>query len=170
MRRSTFLPLSASVVLLFSQTACSADQPKIEQPPSTLGWTSPVSPPATPPGSGVPCVDADKADEQGLTVGGVKAGPFGKLLREQRGGVAKLWVAQDPAAAPADALIRIEHVESRTVAYYVRDAAATSSPLGDDGKPSRDKIYPGSILLPPDGHLRITVTIGRATGCFAYAL
>ncbi|MEV1167890.1 hypothetical protein [Nonomuraea sp. NPDC049784] len=142
----------------------------MEQPPSTLSWATPVTPPATPSGSGVPCVDADRAGDKGTSVGGVRAGPFGSGLRGQRGGVAKLWVAQDPVKGRADALIRVEHVESGTVAYYVRDAAATASVLNDDGSPSRDTIYPGSILLPADGHVRITVSIGRASGCFAYTL
>ncbi|WP_433517124.1 hypothetical protein ACQP2T_17170 [Nonomuraea sp. CA-143628] len=128
-----------------------------------------MSSPATPPG-GVPCIDADKAGEKGASVGGVRAGPFGAYLRQQRGGVAKLWVAQDPGKGPADALIRVEHVESGTIAYFVRDAAATATTVNDDGKPSGDTIYPGAILLPRDGHVRITISIGRASGCFAYTL
>ena len=134
-----------------------------------LAWTSPVSPPATP-GNGVPCVDVDQAGERGASAGGVRAGPFGSVFRSQRGGVAKFWVAQDPYRRPLEALIRIEHVQSRTVAYYVRDAAATSVPLNDDGTPSSDRIYPGSVLLPADGHLRITITIGDASACFAVTL
>ncbi|WP_188193221.1 hypothetical protein [Nonomuraea sp. SYSU D8015] len=141
----------------------------MEQTPSIVGWTAPASPPATPPG-GVPCIDADKAGDKGASAGGVRAGPFGAAMREQHGGVAKLWVARDSGKERADALIRVEHVESRTVAYYVRDAAATSTVLNDDGTPSGDTIYPGSILLPADGHVRITVTIGRASGCFAHTL
>ncbi|PRX60136.1 hypothetical protein B0I32_118280 [Nonomuraea fuscirosea] len=156
--------------------ACSAGPPAQKQaaaresPPSTVGWTTSVSPPPTPSGDGVPCVDADRAGDEGAAAGGVRAGPFGTVLREQRGGVAKLWVAQDPDKGRAEALIRVEHVESGTVAYYVRDASATSTVLDDDGSPSEDKIYPGQILLPPDGHVRITVGIGRAAGCFAYTL
>ncbi|GAA4230948.1 hypothetical protein FHR32_005732 [Streptosporangium album] len=141
----------------------------MKQAPSVLAWTSPVSPPATPK-DGVPCVDVDRAGEKGASAGGVRAGPFGRTLRQQHGGVAKLWVAQDPHKGSADALIKVDHVESGTIAYYVRDAAATSTPLNDDGTPSRDSIYPGSVLLPADGHVRITVTIGRASGCFAATL
>jgi hypothetical protein len=168
-----------SVTLSFLLAACSApgrgDAPgqagTSGQPPSTLAWTTPVSPPATPsPGKDVPCVDADHAGDQGLSVGGVRVGPFGANLRAQRGGVAKLWVAQDPVKGLADALIRVEHVESGTVAHYVRDAAATSMVLNEDGSPSGDTIYPGSILLPRDGHVRITVTIGAASGCFVHTL
>ncbi|WP_214416053.1 hypothetical protein [Sphaerisporangium fuscum] len=134
-----------------------------------VGWTTPVSPPATP-GGGVPCVDADQAGERGATAGAVRAGPFGTVLRGQHGGVAKLWVAPVTHQEAADALIKVEHTESGTTAYYVRDRAAVSTPLNDDGTPSRDTIYPGSILLPPDGHVRITVTIGRSSGCFAFTL
>ncbi|MGI8328487.1 hypothetical protein ACRYCC_00895 [Actinomadura scrupuli] len=118
----------------------------------------------------MPCLDADGAGEQGAAAGGVRVGPFGAALRNQRGGVAKLWVAQDPYKRPLEALIKIDHVESGTIAYYVRDAAATSTPLNDDGTPSRDRIYPGSVLLPADGHIRIIITIGNASACFAATL
>ncbi|WP_433366169.1 hypothetical protein [Streptosporangium sp. CA-115845] len=43
---------------------------------------------------------------------------------------------------------------------------ATSVSL-DDGTPFRDRSHPGSVLLPADGHLRITITIGHASACFA---
>jgi hypothetical protein len=158
-----------SVVITLSQTACSATPPPARETQKVLSWTSPVTPPATPK-DGVPCVDVGDAGEKGTSVGGVRAGPFGRALRGQRGGVAKLWVAQDPQRGPADALIKVDHVDSGTVAYYVRDKAAISTPLGDDGKPVRDPIYPGSIMLPADGTVRITVTIGRGSGCFALKL
>ncbi|MEV0592794.1 hypothetical protein [Nonomuraea cavernae] len=128
-----------------------------------------MSPPATPK-DGVPCVDADQAGEKGASAGGVRAGPFGAALRRQSGGVAKFWVAQARRRGPADALIKVDHVDSGTVAYYVRDAAATATTLGDDGRPTKDKIYPGSVLLPADGRIRITITIGPASGCFALTL
>ncbi|WP_214316809.1 hypothetical protein [Nonomuraea sediminis] len=130
-----------------------------------MATTSPVVLPATPK-DGVPCLSGDSVGEKGASNGGVRAGPLGSALRRQKGGVAKFWVAQDPYRAAADALIRVEHVESTTVAYYVRDKAAIVTPLNDDGSSARDPIYPGSILLPPDGHVRITVTIGKASACF----
>ncbi|HLU74965.1 MAG TPA: hypothetical protein VKZ82_22495 [Nonomuraea sp.] len=156
-------------MLLVTQTACSAGPPEAVPPPSTVAWTTPVSPPATPSSGGVPCVDVDRAGDEGASVGGVRAGPFGENLRSQRGGVAKLWVAQDPVKGHLDALIRVEHVESRTVAYYVRDAAATAAVVNDDGS-LEDRIYPGSILLPREGRVRITVSIGDASGCFVHTL
>jgi hypothetical protein len=162
-------PLFGLFVVTFSQVSCSAAQPSEKQAANVIAWTSPVSPPATPK-DGVPCVDADKAGENGASAGGVRAGPFGAALRQQHGGVAKFWVAQAPYKGRAEALIKIDHVSSGTVAYYVRDAAATSIPLNDDGTPTKDPIYPGSVLLPADGHIRITITIGPASGCFALTL
>ncbi|QFY09118.1 hypothetical protein GBF35_22795 [Nonomuraea phyllanthi] len=134
-----------------------------------MSWTSPVTPPATPK-DGVPCVDTGGAGDKGATAGGVRAGPFGQTMKGQRGGVAKLWVAQDPYRGAADALIKVDHVNSGTVAYYVRDKAATATPLDDDGKPLPEPMYPGSIMLPSEGTVRITVTIGDSSGCFVVRL
>jgi hypothetical protein len=170
MEKRAKLPLALSVIITLSQTACSAaPSPPAQKAASVLSWTSPVTPPATPKG-GVPCVDAGDAGEKGASAGGVRVGPFGQALRGQRGGVAKLWVAQDPQRGPADALIKVDHVESGTVAYYIRDKAAISTPLNDDGTPVRDPIYPGSVMLPAEGTVRITVTIGGSSGCFVLKL
>src|SRR5690606_41737513 len=92
--RSTVISFSASVMLLVTQTACSAGPPEAVPPPSTVAWTTPVSPPATPSSGGVPCVDLDRAGREGASGGGVRAGAFREHLGRQRGGAAKRWVAQ----------------------------------------------------------------------------
>ena len=106
------------------------------------------------------------------TSGGVVAGPFDNLAEAaQKTGVAKFWVAsQDRPRREDDAVIRVGVAEGPVrgdPALYVRpgEDMVTVTPAPENGV---DRIYNGTVLVPSaEGTtLRITVTIGEATGCF----
>lgn len=107
------------------------------------------------------------------TSGGVVAGPFDNLATAARNtGVAKLWVAasEDQSRTEEDAVIRVEVAEGPVQgdpALYVRpfEDMVTVSPAPENGV---ERIYNGTVFVPSavGTTLRITVTIGDATGCF----
>lgn len=134
---------------------------------------APVKTVQAPPSLGTPphCRNVASGDRF-ATSDGVIAGPFDSLAgAARRTGVAKLWVA--PATKPSkreDALIQVKMADGPVQAdpaVYVRRSQdmvkVTPAPAN-----SVDKIYNGTIILPsaPGTTIRITVTIGAATGCF----
>lgn len=110
--------------------------------------------------------------DRSATSGGVVAGPFDSLTKSSRKtGVAKLWVAPGKQArTQEDAVIRVEVAKGPVQgdpAVYVRPAEGLMrvSPAPEHGV---EKIYNGTVFVPSAAGttLRITVTIGDATGCF----
>lgn len=125
----------------------------------------------TSPGRGTNCTTVAEGVRI-ATSGGVVAGPFGNLATAARkSGVAKLWVASDdPPRTEADAVIRVEVANGPVQgdpAVYVRpfEGMVTVTHAPENGP---DKIYNGTVFVPSatGTTIRITVTIGAATGCF----
>jgi hypothetical protein len=132
--------------------------------------TSSVAVPSAP--STATRCEAVKDGTDSATSGGVIAGPFPSLqTAAQDSGIAKFWVASvKQPREPEDAVIKVEVADAGAAsdpALYVRAAngLVTVTPSPTNGI---QRIYNGTIFVPsePDTNLRITVTIGEATGCF----
>lgn len=127
-------------------------------------------PVTSPPSAGhVPCVGVGN-DQEKAQSNGIVGQPFGPKFRSsaRKGGSVKLpfWPVHDTTGKTSpQAFIRLDVMGSgsstdgvQASAAYVRGLARTV--------PQGAPIYPGLLVLPAHSQVRITVTIGTATGCF----
>jgi hypothetical protein len=153
--------------------ACDDDRPATDNSHrSSQESARPVQAPSAQ-GTATHCTTVGEGDES-ATSGGVIAGPFASKLAAPSG-ITKFWVAasKEPTE-PEDAIIRVEAGDARASsdpALYVRaakDIKTVISPPPD----GPEHIYNGTIFVPTSKgtKLRITVTIGEATGCFVTRL
>lgn len=168
---AVLLMLAGLGMLTSCQDGSQDDDHPAGSAPSATG--EPVGRVQAPPSS-VTKAECEKttSGDRSATSGEVIAGPFDGLAGAARKtGVAKLWVA--PATKTPDgedAVIQVDVIEGPVQAdssVYVRSSEnmVTVTPAPENGV---NKIYNGTIVVPsaPGTTIRITVTIGDATGCF----
>ncbi|MEU7962578.1 hypothetical protein AB0D09_03760 [Streptomyces sp. NPDC049097] len=176
--RMTRMRVAATLLLLGTMgaaAACDDDGSATgDGRPSVQDQARPVGAPTTP-GTVTRCTTVGDEDESAAS-GGVIAGPFASMRAAGHdSGLAKFWVAASNRPSRADdAVIRVEVLDAEhpsDPALYVRAAKdiKTVVPSPTAG-PAR--IYNGTIFVPSSAvaKLRITVTIGDATGCFVARL
>ncbi|GAA3883981.1 hypothetical protein ACWDR2_27445 [Streptomyces sp. NPDC003631] len=142
--------------------------------PSAQDSARPVRAPTTA-GAATRCTTVGDEEDSAIS-GGVIAGPFaGMRGAGHESGLAKFWVAaSNRQSRTDDAVIRVEVVDAERPsdpALYVR-AAKDIKTVVPPPTAGPERIYNGTIFVPTsaDTKLRITVTIGEATGCFVTRL